>query len=166
MAVPNPGQLQPWPPQRPGRAAPVLPDPRAAPLGAACHRLGTGSSQRHWHLSQASNCTPQLAQTDRATQAGQPGALRSRGGRGKPTDLRQDEIHFSFGYLGGLGKSRLCPRKASWAVWLTPAHAAPKARVSLPFRFIPIWRHLSSRQYWHLLRCLRDMTQFLSRLHL
>lgn len=81
-------------------------------------------------------------------------------------DLRQDEIHFSFGYLGGLGKSRLCPRTASWAAWLAPAHAAPKARVSLPFRFIPIWRHLSSRQYWHLLRCLRDMTQFLSRLHL
>lgn len=35
----------------------------------------------------------------------------------------------------------------------------------IAFRFIPIWRHLSRRQYWHLFLCFRDMTQFLSRLH-
>lgn len=50
-------------------------------------------------------------QTDRATQAGQPRALRSRGGRGKPTDLRQDKIHFSFGYLGLCEKADCVPER-------------------------------------------------------
>lgn len=34
----------------------------------------------------------------------------------------------------------------------------------LPLRFIPICRHLRRRQYWQRLRCLRDISQFLSRL--